>query len=49
MDKMAKTKRKNCCAGGVCPACDCCVCICTKDLRKVLTPEALRLLKKALA
>ena len=42
-------KRKNCCAGGVCPACDCCVCICTKDLRKVLTPEALRLLKKALA
>jgi len=43
VNKMAK--RKNCCANGVCPSCDCCICICTKRLK----PEARKLLKEALA
>ncbi len=41
-------KRKVCCSGGACPSCDCCICICTEDLRKALTPEARELLLKSL-
>lgn len=41
-------KREPCCKGGVCPACDCCICVCTKDLRNALTPKARVLLKSAL-
>jgi len=47
VNKMAK--RKPCCSGGVCPACDCCICVCTKELKKVLSPEARKLLLKELA
>jgi len=45
--KMAK--KEPCCKGGVCPSCDCCICICTKELKKVLSPEARKLLLKELA
>ena len=41
-------KKEQCCKGGVCPCCDCCICICTKDLVKTLTPEAKKLLIDAL-
>lgn len=41
-------KKEPCCSGGVCSACDCCICICTKDLKKNLTPEAKELLLNVL-
>jgi len=46
VNKMAK--REPCCKGGICPSCDCCICICTEDLKKALTPEARKLLIEAL-
>jgi len=36
------------CKNGVCPTSPCCICICTKELVKSLTPEAKELLSKAL-
>ncbi len=42
-------KRSPCCSGGVCPSCDCCICICAEDLKKALSPEARKLLIKALS
>ncbi len=45
---MAKAKN-SCCKGGVCPACECCICLCTNELRRSLTPESRRLLLQALA
>jgi len=41
-------KKEACCKGGVCPCCDCCICICTNDLAKNLTPEAKKLLAETL-
>jgi len=32
MEVTKMAKRKNCCANGICPCCDCCICICTKKL-----------------
>ncbi|MEK6808884.1 MAG: hypothetical protein AABY14_04310 [Nanoarchaeota archaeon] len=42
-------KKQPCCKGGICPSCDCCICICIEDLKKSLTPEARKLLIKALS
>ncbi len=42
-------KQNKCCSGGVCPECECCICICTKELKKVLSSEARKLLLKELA
>jgi hypothetical protein len=42
-------KRKMCCSGGVSTVCDCCICICTKELKKVLSPKARKLLLRALS
>ncbi|MEK6983334.1 MAG: hypothetical protein AABX33_02075 [Nanoarchaeota archaeon] len=41
-------KKEPCCKGRVCPSCDCCICICTKDLKRTLAPEARKLLIEAL-
>ncbi len=42
------TTKKPCYSGGICPVCDCCICISTKEL-KHLSPQARKLLLKALS
>ncbi len=32
-------KKENCCKGNICPSCDCCICICMKDLKKTLNTK----------
>lgn len=44
-----KQKVKTCCNFGKCPCCECCICICTKKLKKLLSPEARKILIKELS
>ncbi|MEK6928844.1 MAG: hypothetical protein AABW65_02735 [Nanoarchaeota archaeon] len=44
-----KERRKPCCNFGKCLCCECCICICTKELKKFLSPEARKLLIKELS
>ncbi len=47
--KEENKRREPCCDMGTCPSCSCCICICTKELKKILSPEARELLIKELS
>ncbi len=36
--------KEKCCKGSICPSCSCCICICIEDLKKILSPEAKKML-----
>ncbi len=44
-----KQKKESCCNFGKCPYCECCICICTKELKNLLSPKVQELLIKELS